>query len=256
MKLSALVLLGLFGCASTVYARVFDFSTETYAPYLRGTSGPSLIKKTAFADSDGDGAVVSDQATSNFSGELGLAISFAKATIRLGYEGLTPTALKDIEVKNAGGDVLYKMNSNIMVTAPKISLDLHLKQWPTSRLIMFFTASYPKVIMSNEYTLTTDGQAAYPGIQNYLEQGVQQSIAYEGGLGYEILMADTTTVALEAGYRQMKFGDMTHNKAITNFDGDVIAKKDPVRDRDGSKRELDFSTYYVGMTLKFYIRSR
>ncbi|MGE3756876.1 MAG: hypothetical protein AB7H97_03925 [Pseudobdellovibrionaceae bacterium] len=256
MKILALVTLGLLGFSSQSHSRVFSLSNEGYAPYLRGSGGMAPIKQAAFKDSDGAGASVEEEVTTNMSGELGLALTFSKASLRIGYEALAPSALTDVKAKNAGGDVLYTMKSSSLVTVPKLSLDLHLRQWQESRVIMFFTASYPKITMSNSYAMTTDGNTAYPGLEDYLEEGTQQTIGYEAGVGFETLMADTTTLTLDVGYRTLKFANMTHVKPHTNFAGTAIVKGDPVINNDGSKRSLDFSGYFASLTLKIYVKTR
>lgn len=240
--------------SESVIARTFSFSNEKYAAYFRGTVGSSAIQKTAFENSGGEGAIVDDQANYNFSGEFGLAITFSKASIRIGVEGLAPSSLQDVPAKNAAGDELYTMRSESAILNPKLSFDIHLRQWTTSRLYMTMGASYPKISMQNAYTLTEDGNAAYPGVANYFEEGIEQTTAYEGGFGFETLMTDTTTFTIEAGYRRMIFENMKHNRNITNFAGEVISKKDPVLNTDGTARTLDFSGPYVGIAFRFYIK--
>jgi hypothetical protein len=79
------------------------------------------------------------------------------------------------------------------------------------------------------------------------------AMAYEGSVGYEHLMTDTTTLVFEGGYRGLYFDEIKQNRDVTTFQGPV-SKGDTARTMNGAPRTLDLSSWFAGMSLRFWIK--
>ncbi len=75
---------------------------------------------------------------------------------------------------------------------------------------------------------------------------------YGGGLGLETLMSDTTTVALELGYREIYFSSMTFTNSMTNFQG-AQSQGSAANQNTGSARTLDLSGFYAAIDFRIWL---
>lgn len=233
-------------------ARVFNFSNERFAPYLRGQYQFSSMKQAPFGDSSGAGNTFDQEYKTQNNYEFGFVYSVDQVSLRFGFEVQKPTRLKDIKGSNAAGSALYEMDSDISGYAPKIAIDINVKQWPTARI--FLNAGYGMATMTlqNSYGFTTAGQAAYPALANFREEYKGNGQLMEYSAGFEFLAFDTTTIVIDGGYRYLKIDSFTHNADVTNFQG-AVTKGAEALDNSGGKRAVDFSGYFASVALRFWI---
>lgn len=237
---------------SRTSARVFNFDSERFSTYLRGTGGFSNLEKGAFEDSSGASTVFNDKVEFNFSGEIGFALSVSSLTIRLGLEGLLPQELSEADGSDSSGTELMSLNSEALAMIPKGVVEVVLFSDGVSRLIGGFGVGKGNITLTNVYTLTAAGQAAYSGVSDFTEVVKGSALGGEVFMGIESLLVDNVTFTAEVGYRVYKFKDLKHDSAVTTFQGDVAEGAAAVND-DGTVRELDMRGLFVGVGLRFYI---
>ena len=251
MILHLALLVGVIFSASTLQAKVFNISNESFAAYIRGTAGPSL-DNTLAKNSSGSGATVDSEHSRNLSGEFGFLYASPIITAKFGIEIVRPFDIKDTPGISAAGVDLYTMSSEISVMIPKAGLEFNLYNWPTSRLLLSGTAGYASLVARNSYTMTAAGTAA-TGVTDFNEDMRASVPTYEGSLGYEHLLTDSTTIAIEGGYRSLVFDEVSFNSDTTNFQG-AVSKDDRAKNMDGTRRTLDMSNYFLGLYLRFWIQ--
>jgi hypothetical protein len=100
--------------------------------------------------------------------------------------------------------------------------------------------------------MTAAGTAANGGTASFHEEISSYQSMAAAALGYETLLNDNTTFCIETGYRFLKFSDISHSTAVTNFQGTKLVGS-PATQIDGSKREIAMSTPYVGVNLRIWI---
>lgn len=249
MKL--LFLIG-FLITNTAQARIFDINRETVAAYFRTNWGPSLVKKTAFEKASSSTETIDGEAKDNFAGEFGFVYASRYLGLKFGIEVIRPPSLKGMTATNASGTDIYTLTSDVSVVIPKVGLEFILRQWKVSRL--FFAANFGSgnLTVNNAYYFTADQSAAMGGITEYTEEGKATATAIDGGIGFETLLFDTTTMVLDAGYRSLKFTGLTHNRSATTIQGAKV-KGDPFLNADGTARDIDLTGYYVGLAFRFWL---
>ncbi len=231
-------------------ARVFNMSKESFSAYLRGTMSPKFTNTLA-SSSSGSTVTLDANHTSNRSVEFGFIYSSLAVNLRFGLEVLNPEDIKERSATNTGGTSLYKLNSEFSVTTPKMNVEINIYRGATSRVMLIVGVGYANLVARNAYTMTTTGTTAL-GVTDFSEDLRGTTVSSEGGLGYEFLMTDTTTLLLEAGYRSMNFTTIKHNKDVTGFQGSVV-KGDQATNLDGTNRTLNLSNYYGGLTFRIWI---
>lgn len=237
---------------SSGWARVFNFSGEKFAPYIKGSYQPTTVGDQAFATSSGTGNTFSSKNTYNTSFEFGFAYGFKGMRLRFGFEALKPPTLSGVTGADAGGTSMYALNSDILGYAPKIGFELNLKEWPTSRLYVSGDYGAMSVTVKNTYAFTADGTAAYPGMVDFTEELKGSGQAIDGAVGFEFLAFDTTTFSIEVGYRTMTIANLKHNLPVTSFQGAVV-KGDAALNDDGTARALALSNLYASLGFRFWI---
>ncbi len=242
----------LLTTVSAAQARVFNIANESFAAYLRGSYG-SKFENTLNSKSSGTGVTLDADHEYNFSGEFGFIYAMPWMNVRFGLEVIKPSDIKDAIGKSAAGAELYSMTSEISVMIPKFALEFNLHKWPSSRLYLSGGAGYANLAARNSYVFTSAGNTAFPGLADFYEDMRSSAMAYEGTLGYEHLLTDTTTYALEAGYRCLVFDEIYQNRDVTTFQGAVV-KGDKAKNMDGENRSLDMTNIFVGLTLRFWIK--
>lgn len=231
-------------------ARVFNMAKESFSAYLRGTMSPKFTNTMASASS-GSSVTLDASHTSNRSIEFGLIYSSVLVNLRFGLEVLNPEDIKERSATNSSGTKLYSMDSEFSVTTPKMNFEINFYRGAASRAMLLLGVGYANLVARNAYTMTSAGTTAL-GPTDFSEDLRGTAVSYEGGLGYEFLMTDTTTLMLEAGYRSMNFTTIKHNKDVTGFQGSVV-KGDRATNLDGTNRTLNLSNYYGGLTFRIWI---
>lgn len=233
-------------------ARVFDFKSEKFAPYIKGTFVTTTAGDQAFATSSGTDSLFDKKNSYNSGYEFGFAYGRGGLRMRFGFEILRPQLLDGVSVTNAGGTELAALKSDVLGYAPKVGLEISLAEWKESRV--YFSGEYgsASLTVKNTYTMTADGQAAFPGVVDFTEEMKGSSTMMDGALGYEVLLFDTTTLSFEVGYRQAEFASLTHNLPVTTFQGAVV-KGDVAKNDDGTDRKYVLTNPFVSLAFRFWI---
>lgn len=241
----------LFFCAQIAQARVFDFSEEHLSTYLRGTGGLSNLNKDAFGEASGASTTFEDKVDFNFSGEVGLAISYAQFTLRLGLEGLVPKELEGIEGVDGAGTVLMTLKSENLVFIPTVALEYIVFQESSARFLVGVSVGQARATMKNTYTMTADGTADL-GVASYTEEAYGTALGGSIFGGIESLFTDNVTFTAEVGYRLYQIDELKHEQDAVTVNGSVTVG-DPVLNSDGTARTLNLKGLYAGIGLRFYI---
>lgn len=233
-------------------ARVFSAKDERFAAYVRGSYAPMSFENTLNSGSHGTGSTLDSSNPYNLSGEFGFIYSVENVGFRFSLEVIRPPDKKNESGTDSGGESLYTLTSEVSVVAPKIGMDLTLKRWNINRFYLGVAAGYASLAARNAYSMTAAGTTQYSGLTDFSEDLRAGAPIYEGLLGYESLLNDTTTVAIETVYRNLVFKDVKHNKDVTNFKGSFV-KGDAAVNDDGSVRTLNFSQFYFGVNVRFWV---
>jgi hypothetical protein len=236
-------------------ARVFDINRETMAAYFRVNYGPSTIGKKSFelADPNYANETYDAQTKEAYATEFGFVRTTRYLGIRFGIELIRPPSLSTLNASDSAGNVYYTLTSDVSVVIPKVGLEFNIKQWKESRLFLNVNFGSGNLTVNNNYYMTPYGTANLSGSPvDYTEEGKATATALDGAIGFETLLFDTTTMVFEAGYRQLKFSSITHNRTANTLQG-AKAKGDPFDNADGTHRELDFTGYFVGASFRFWI---
>lgn len=235
-----------------LWARVFRMNNETFATYFGGSYGPSSLKQTHFAETSGTGATIDKSVDTNYSGEFGVLFRGTKVGLRLGVEAINPSTVSKAIGSDAGGVKLYDFQSNISALVPKISLEFNLKSTDTWRTFIVLGGGTATATYKNTYALTAEGQTAFPGVADFSEEGTATALLYEGALGFETLMSDTTTIVIGLGYRQLNVAGYKYKAAVVSFDGSH-ATGDPVLNADGTNKASNYTGAHASILFRFYL---
>lgn len=249
MNGQSLLLLVLVLTTLPAHARVFDINRDSVAPYFMATGGGSQVATAALDGEGNDGVTFSGAVNYLYTGEFGLLYSRSAASVRFGFEILKPTLL-DSTAKN-GTTELYTANSELLGYVPKVTLELNLHKTQKFRSFLAMGAGLASLNMKNTYVLTTDGQAAYPGVVDHTAESKADTTLASAALGYEGLLSDTTTILVEFGFRQLKFDNFKHTKEVTTFSGAKVSG-DKLVTNTGTDRVMDFSGGYLSLGFRFY----
>lgn len=244
-----LVILGLGNLSQ---ARVFNVKDEQFAAYVRGTLAPLAFENTLNSGSHGTGSTLDSSSPYNLAGEFGFIYGTEKMNFRFGLEVIHPPDKKNEIGSSSSGVSLFSLTSELSVVAPKLGIDFTLTYWNTGRVYTGLAVGYASLAARNSYSLTTAGTAQYSGLTEFDEDLRAGAPIYEGLIGFETLFNDTTTLAIEAAYRNLMFKDIKHNKDGANFQGS-FAKGDPALNDNGSNRTLNLSQFYFAANCRFWI---
>lgn len=237
---------------NVVWARVFRMADETVATYFGGSYGPSLLKQSHFSGTSGTGATIDKSFLFNNGAEFGLLFRGPKLGIRFGVESIMPSTLTKGTGSDANGLSLYNFQSNISALVPKITMEFNLKAGDNWRTFLALGYGSATATYKNTYTLTTDGQSAFPGVADFSDEGTAAATLYDGSLGYEVLMNDTTTIALSVGYRKLEILKYKYKADVINFSGNH-SKGDPVLNDDGTDKTSLFTGSHASILFRFYL---
>ncbi len=248
--LSAGIFLGTISLSA--HARVFNFKNESIAPYFRGTGGLSAVGSDAFGKAKGAATHLgSEKSAFNYSGEVGVLFHLVETfSFRLGVEAIQAQQVTDLKGKNAAGDELYALESTNFIWHPNAAAEFIHKQDDRFRFFSYLGFGQASLTVENDYKMTTLGENTY--VPSYKEKLEDSAFSYFAGVGFEVLLADTTTFELDLGYRYLKFSKPKHKGPITTIQGDFEKSEAAIND-DGSNRDLDFSGFYIGTSFRFYI---
>ena len=247
MKKWCIALLLIF--SASAQAKVFNLKEETFAAYFGMTGGPSSMGQSAFENEAGTGVTYTSGVNYIYTGEFGVIYSRPRFNLRFGLEILRPQYLENLV--GHGSSDLYTETSSILGYAPKVTLEVNLVSTDKFRTFIEGSLGAANVTVKNSYTLTAAGQSAYPGMDTDMEAKGSGTL-WSAGAGCEILMSDTTTFALEAGYRSLDITNLKYSKDRNLF-GTTHVSGDPVLDNGGS-RNLNFTGAFIGAAFRFYLQ--
>ncbi len=243
--------IGLIGLTpSTAMARKFDMPNERFSTYFGGGYGLSNVSDHAFAMSSGSGVQTDQVVGSNYSGELGVLFGSQRFQLRVGGEYLLAKALEGVN-GSSGATPYFTMSSKITALIPKASIEIPVWKRLESRISLGGGAGMASVSLEQSYTMTSAGATAL-GVSDYIEKGEASVTMWNAYLIGETLLVDTTTVALEMGYRSLKVGSLTSQKATSAITGGQ-SSGGTLLNGDGSARSFDFGGAYVNLYFRFYL---
>ncbi|MGZ3773486.1 MAG: hypothetical protein ACXVCY_10805 [Pseudobdellovibrionaceae bacterium] len=236
--------------ATAAQARVFNINNEAFAAYFAMTGGGSSLGTSAVDDESGTGIKFTGGMKYNYTGEFGFLYAHPLVGLRFGFELIKPFTMES--TANNGTSDVYSLTSTIVGYAPKLTVDLNIHRTETSRSFVTASVGSASVTMTNEYTLTSAGQTAFPGVSNHTAESKGSGTLLEASLGYEGILTDTTTMLIEFGYRQLKIGNLKYEKDVTTFTGAKGSGTD-VLNSSGVERSLDLSGAFVSLGFRFYM---
>jgi hypothetical protein len=233
-------------------ARVFNIDKESFAAYLKGSYGPSAVVNTLNSESKGNNVALDSNHSYNLSGEFGFVYATPGVDLRFGLEVIRPPDVKDASGTDASGTSLYSLTSEMSILAPKVSMEFTLKTWAVSKMFLVVGAGYASLAARNSYAFTSAGSTQF-SLADFYEDLRAGAPLYEGSLGFESLLTDTTTYVVEAGYRALNFTSVKHNSDITTFQG-AVTKGTAATNMDGTDRTLNLNNYFIGLSLRFWLK--
>lgn len=251
-----LCLVIVLGLSNFSEARVFNINKERFAGYFSVTGGGSQIGTKGISDAAGAGLEYSDETKYNLTGEFGFAYALPKMTLRFGFEVFKPAVLS-AGVSNGTND-LYTVDSEVQAFIPKLGIDLNLHGNAQSRSFINVTAGLGDVKLTNDYSLTTDGQAVYTGVSDHSVEAKGSGTLLSASLGYEGLLSDTNTFVVEFGYRQLNIDNLKYSRGATTFNSSgagstTVTSGEKVIKSDGTSRDLDLSGAFISIGFRFYM---
>jgi len=247
------LLLGLW--AGPAQARVFSFKTESFAAYFRGTYGLSKLEQAPFVGGAGSNVTFSGaktKHTGNFSGELGFLTNLGEVvSFRVGAEVLQ-SRVSDIIGSDSGGTKLYNLTSEVFVFNPVATLELNISTSDSFRFSVFGGVGLADVSVDNKYAFTSSGLSTLGVSSDYTEKSGALVISAHYGAQIEFAFADTSSMALELGYRYMPVKELKYKGDESTILG-AVSKNDTVLNTDGSNRNLDLGGFYAALAFRFYI---
>lgn len=232
--------------------RVFDFKKEHFATYFRGNGATTVIGKSAYGKSSGTSTSFSIEPAYTYGGEFGVLFTSGKFGLRVGIEAINPKKVDGAEGKDSSGALLMSMTSQIASYGPAVHIEIGAVTTNTTKLLIVGGAGIGNLTMTNSYSLTAAGSAAYPGVADFTEEGKGTAYTSDLGVAYEFSMVDNVTMVLDLGYRYFFVPKLTHERAATTFLG-AVAVGDTVRNSDGTNRSLNLSGPFAGLAFRFYV---
>lgn len=246
---NAILIVGVL-LADRVWARQFDMPNQHFSTYFGGGYGVSNISDHAFGMSSGSGVSTDQVVRSNYSGELGVVFALERIQLRIGGEYLLARTLAGV-VGQAEVTPYFSLNSKISALIPKAAFEYPVWRNQESRVSLGGGMGMASVSLEQSYTMTSAGSTAL-GVGDYLEKATASVLMWNAYLIAETLFVDTTTVALEAGYRSLKVGELTSQKATTAITGSQ-SEGGLLLNGDGSARAFDFGGAYLNLYFRFYL---
>ncbi len=241
------IILGTFAFSASSHAKVFHLKEQTAGTYLQATGGTSLLNDTAYSKSD---VTFENKVGYNMSGEFGFMFLASRTWIRLGVALLRPQVIEGAQAKDTSDAVLYRLNSGIIAFGPVMSFEFPIKVFESTRFYFMGGLGYMKVTVKNDYQFTAAGTTAY-SLADYTEEASAYTWMSEVGIGMELPLADASTFILNTGYRSLTANGLKHERSTPAIGG-AIDSGDTLKDSNGQDRNLNLSSYWVGIGLRFY----
>lgn len=232
-------------------ARIFDFKKETFGLYLGGSFGNSNVGNAAYANATPVDIEYDKKVLTTSSAELGFVFSGTRYNLRLGVEYLMPRDQKGVNATNGAGTSLFTLNSSVSALIPMGILEYMPYRGQRSRALIGTGYGYAMVYLSNEYVFTDAGRARF-GVSDYKETASGSAAALQGFVGWEFHFADTTTIALTAGYRYLQVKSFTVSQSVPTLHGQQDAGQE-LTNADGSRRSMDLGGGFAGLTFRFFL---
>ncbi|MCX7978284.1 MAG: hypothetical protein N2578_04715 [Bdellovibrionaceae bacterium] len=235
---------------SMAQARVFDMTKETLAGYFSFIYGPSAVGAQPF-EKESQATSFSGSFTTNSGGEFGFVYVPGRVSWRFGLEFIRPSTLKELAATNSGGTKLYNLDSDFTSIAPKIGLEINFVNRSLWRAYGFGYYGSASVTIANRYYSVSIA----PAVDHTVAMKGSSS-TYGGGLGIEFSAVDSTTMTLEAGYRNLNYRALTFASAVTTFSGPgsgSVVAGDPVNTTEGERRTLNLNGAYFNLGFRFYL---
>lgn len=246
----SLQIVSLLVFSSAASARKFDMPNEMFATYFGGGYGISNVSDHAFSMSSGSDVQTDKTVGSNYGGELGVLFASSRFQLRIGGEYIVAKTLEGVSGQS-GATPYFTMSSKISALVPKASIEFPLWKRLESRVSFGGGAGLASVSLEQSYSMTTAGSTAL-GVGDYIEKGEASVLMWNAYLVGETLFVDTTTVALEAGYRSLKVGTLKSQKATAAITGGQ-APGSTLLNGDGNARSFDLGGAYVNLYFRFYL---
>jgi hypothetical protein len=232
-------------------AIVFNIKDAGFGFYLKGRYSPWTNGQTPFSESSGTNVSWNGQFDFIPSYEFGFLASSKRLTWKLGFEFLSLPQQNITGSDSTTKAAYYTIASNVSAVNPKIGFEFNLKTWNASRWYLTTEGGISYVDIQNTYAFTTAGTSKY-GIANFREEVKGQQSFYAAGVGFETLLSDNTTFEFEGGYRVLDYTALTHNLAVTGFQG-AVAVGAPANTNTGGPRDLNMSGGYAGVSFRVWI---
>lgn len=227
-------------------ARLFDLNNESFASYLTLGYSTSAAKDSLFAD-ESNAVSFSKNLASLTGGEFGFLRRTDRVSWRFGLEILKPAALKDVEASDASDQVLYKVDSEVMVVNPKFGIDFNFWTKTNSRFFVFTSVGSASVTVDQSYHALTVAPST-----DFDSQWKGSGTAVTGGLGFEYGVVDLTSLVFEIGYRNLKISKLKYGEDITDLQG-AQQQGGTVLLADGSNRTLDLSGWIANLSARWWL---
>ena len=224
-------------------ARVFDMRNEEKGAYFSGTLSNVTVGSSLYQN-ESSASQYTEGVRTLTGGEFGLFRTAERAAIKLGFEFLIPTEVKDAAASL--NDVRqYKIKSTGIIYAPKLGVDLNLISRGTFRWLLSGSVGWARLNYTNIYT-----EVVLPAGDHSVEY-IADEVTWTGSTGLEFFMMDTTTAIIEVGYRSLNFSKMKYHKSVTTFTGEKNGG-DAVKNQDGSPRTANFGGIFGSLSFRFY----
>lgn len=234
------------------YGRVFDFDTQSFSTYLRGSGGYSNLQREAYQGGFPStiGFNDSNGVSNAYSAEIGFAITKPAFTTRLGIEFLYPYTPGSSNASNASGP-LFNVSNFTFSVIPQVDFEIYIKRKPSYRLYVGLGGGYGIAVFKNTITMTAWGNATYPSLQNYIEEATGSGIMGQSYFGIEFPAFDNVSLSLDLGYRYFIASNYTSNRDYTSPLG-TFQTGSPIKNADGSARTTDLSGVFMAFNFRFY----
>jgi hypothetical protein len=235
-------------------AREFDFGSQTFSTYLRGTGGFCNLQRGAYAPGFPSSVVFNDSnsTTYSYSAELGFAYTSPKAyTLRVGVELLYPNSSASTTGYNSSNAALFNLSSKMYSVIPQANVEIFLKKKPNYRIYLGLGGGYALTTFTNTVTMTAAGSSAY-GEGSYTESASGNGIMGQGYLGLEFPAFDNVAFSFDLGYRYLKVSGYTANGGYTSLNGTTTTTGGAVVNADGTARTTDLGGASGAFNLRIY----
>jgi len=233
-------------------ARVFNFKEGNLGVMLRGKGGTSSIGKDTFGNSSGADTVIEDEIKYSYGGELGVIIGMGSSmNLRIGAEMVRHHPITDGNGKNPAGQDRFTYDAYTFLFNPNVAVEIFMEEGDSTRVFAQVGVGYAMVDVENRYRMTAQGTSDL-GVNDFSEKMSGTTMSYLIGAGFETVMLDNVTFSMDAGYQYIRLKDLKYTGDVNNFVGGGT-KGESALTHNGTKRELNLSTPFVGASLRFYL---